>query len=191
MFSFLAASCSKSSTTSTTTPTTNTTTPIVSATVPDVYKKIYVDGVLKSTYPCTGAINSSSVGSIIGAIGGGTAHGNYYWDGKLDEVRVWNVARTASEIASTYNKSVSIASNGLIGYWNFEEGSGSSTINLVDNRAASLNGDAVFNNTPSPASVTSNLTYNWSTSANTSSINAMSSSPATALMWRIKSKVVG
>ena len=41
MFSFLAASCSKSSTTSTTTPTTNTTSPIVSATVPDVYKKIY------------------------------------------------------------------------------------------------------------------------------------------------------
>ena len=90
--------------------------------------------------------------------------------GKLDEVRVWNVARSASEIASTYNKSVSAASNGLIGYWNFEEGSGSSTINLVDDQSATLNGDAVFNNTPSPASVASNLTYNWSTAATTSTI---------------------
>ena len=41
--------------------------------------------------------------------------------GKLDEVRVWNVARGATEIARDYNRVVAADTSGLVGYWRFEE----------------------------------------------------------------------
>lgn len=37
-------------------------------------------------------------------------------DGKLDEVRIWNVVRTAQEIADNYDQEIS-AQAGLVGYW--------------------------------------------------------------------------
>ena len=140
----------------------------LAATYDGANKKIYVDGTLQATYACTGAITNSTVGSVIGAIGGGTFHGNYYWDGKLDEVRVWNVARTANEIVSNYQSNIPPTSPGLIGYWNFEEGSGTTTENLVDNQSATLNGDAVFNTTPCPVNSSPSLstTYTWDNGVN-------------------------
>ena len=139
----------------------------LAATYDGANKKIYVDGTLQATYACTGAITNSTVGSVIGAIGGGTSHYQFL-DGKLDEVRVWNVARTANEIASNYQSNIPPTSPGLIGYWNFEEGSGTTTENLVDNQSATLNGDAVFNTTPCPVNSSPSLstTYTWDNGVN-------------------------
>ncbi|MDH3473035.1 MAG: LamG domain-containing protein, partial [Rhodospirillales bacterium] len=41
--------------------------------------------------------------------------------GVLDEVRIWNTARTAEEIADTFNRTVDADTPGLVGYWNFDE----------------------------------------------------------------------
>ena len=43
----------------------------------------------------------------------------------MDEFRIWNTARTESEIQS-YNESNSLNGNepGLVGYWKFDEGPG-------------------------------------------------------------------
>lgn len=53
---------------------------------------------------------------------------NYYrvdaMDGLIDEVRIWNVARTHAEIQSTMNMDLKGTEPGLIGYWCFDEGSG-------------------------------------------------------------------
>ena len=49
------------------------------------------------------------------------------FDGTIDEVRVWSVARTPAEIASTMSTTVSPASPGLFAYWRFDEGSGATT----------------------------------------------------------------
>jgi hypothetical protein len=40
-----------------------------------------------------------------------------YYDGKLDDVRVWNDIRTGAEIAANYNKELSGSEAGLVGYW--------------------------------------------------------------------------
>jgi hypothetical protein len=59
-----------------------------------------------------------------------------YFDGALDEVRVWNVARTAQEIAD--NKWEEIASaSGLTGRWGLNEGSGTVA---VDSSGGGING---------------------------------------------------
>jgi hypothetical protein len=47
--------------------------------------------------------------------------------GIIDEVRIWNVARTESEIQSTMNQTLNGNEAGLIGYWKFDEGTGTVT----------------------------------------------------------------
>ncbi len=39
----------------------------------------------------------------------------------LDEIRIWNVARTSTEINTSFNTDIDPNSLGLIGYWNFNE----------------------------------------------------------------------
>jgi hypothetical protein len=47
------------------------------------------------------------------------------FDGCLAEVRIWNTARTAEEIKSSMNVSLTGSEPGLQGCWRFDEGSGS------------------------------------------------------------------
>jgi hypothetical protein len=48
----------------------------------------------------------------------------HFFTGQMDEVRVWTVARSAAEIASTMHQSLKGSEPGLVLYWRFEEGSG-------------------------------------------------------------------
>ncbi len=48
-------------------------------------------------------------------------------DGKIDEVRIWNVARTESQIREDLYNTLSGSETGLKAYWQFNEISGSST----------------------------------------------------------------
>ncbi len=47
--------------------------------------------------------------------------------GIIDEARIWNIARTESEIQSTMNQTLNGNETGLIGYWKFDEGTGTIT----------------------------------------------------------------
>src|SRR4029079_16814042 len=49
----------------------------------------------------------------------GVAEGLF--QGALDEVRVWNVARTAAEIVSSINASLSTPTTGLVARWGLNE----------------------------------------------------------------------
>ena len=44
--------------------------------------------------------------------------------GQIDEVRIWNVARTEAEISTDMNKQLNGDEPGLVGYWKFDEGNG-------------------------------------------------------------------
>lgn len=59
--------------------------------------------------------------------------GNYF-DGELDEFRIWNVARAGSEIAGSLNARLAGNESGLVAYYRMDDGSGSLT--LID---ASIN----------------------------------------------------
>lgn len=63
-------------------------------------KKIYVNGKLAATKAYAQTLNTNPAGTaIIGAYGSGTS---YFFNGRIDEVRVDSVARTADEIRQAY-----------------------------------------------------------------------------------------
>lgn len=89
--------------------------------------KMYVNGALISTSTGTTDPGGGSDGNIF--IGTATySLSNPYFDGEIAHVRVWNVARTGLDIASTYLNVVDSDMSGLVGYWKLNEGSGS-TVN--------------------------------------------------------------
>jgi len=59
-----------------------------------------------------------------------------FYNGELDELRVWNVARTQSEIQENMYARLTGAESGLIGYYNFNqgvpEGENLTVTNLID-----------------------------------------------------------
>ncbi len=56
---------------------------------------------------------------------GTSANGTF--DGTIDEVRVWNGALSATNIAATMSTEIPPATAGLVGYWRFDDGVGSTT----------------------------------------------------------------
>lgn len=46
------------------------------------------------------------------------------FNGQIDDVRVWNVTRTPAEIAGNVNNALTGSETGLVGYWKFDETSG-------------------------------------------------------------------
>ncbi len=79
----------------------------------------YVNGILVGHN--TGYVTNTSRSLRIGA---GTTEGppNYFFDGRIDEVRIWNVARTACDIRSDMNISTTGTETGLVAYYNFDQG---------------------------------------------------------------------
>ena len=53
--------------------------------------------------------------------------------GLMDEVRLWNIARSPGEILANYNRTVAPSTAGLVGYWNFDEASGQTIYDLTTN----------------------------------------------------------
>ena len=86
--------------------------------------KIYVNGVEKGLNVNTTPNTSTIVNSWIGRYG----QAGFNFPGLIDEVRIYNRALSASEIAALYRVSATKFSppnnQGLVGYWSFNEGSG-------------------------------------------------------------------
>jgi hypothetical protein len=83
---------------------------------------LYINGVLDGCMSgCVTAMNSDRPVSIGHE---GPPWGGWWYYGLVDEVRVWNVARTAAQLASGMGARLSGSENGLAGYWRFDEGQG-------------------------------------------------------------------
>ena len=81
---------------------------------------IYVDGVPYITE--TGKQDLSAVSGQDLLIGGHNLDGSVVdaFDGTIDEVRIWDVARTQDEIQADMSREVSGQETGLKGYWQFD-----------------------------------------------------------------------
>lgn len=55
-----------------------------------------------------------------------------YFDGLIDEVRFWNVQRTSTQIANNWKSDVT-GQTGLVAFWKFNEGSGTTTADATGN----------------------------------------------------------
>ena len=66
-------------------------------------------------------------------IGANVEPGNNYANlrGSLDEIRLWNVARSEAEIAAAKDAAIDVASAGLVAYLKADEGSGSALVDAT------------------------------------------------------------
>ena len=51
--------------------------------------------------------------------------------GWLDEVRLWNIALTPAQVAAYYNTTISPSTPGLVAYYRFEQGAGTTILDLT------------------------------------------------------------
>ena len=94
----------------------------------------YVNGSLVDVYNGSGAIGDADVTLDELRIGGHSSlPADKYFDGQIDDVRIWNTARTEAQIHALMGEALSGAEAGLAGYWNFNEGAGSSVADLTGN----------------------------------------------------------
>ena len=79
-------------------------------------------------------------------IGNSFANSNGF-NGELAHVRVWNTARSASEIAYYYNRLVDSDDSNLVGYWKLNEGSGTTVSDFSSNsNSGTITGASWSNN---------------------------------------------
>jgi len=84
---------------------------------------------------------SPSTGSFDGPIGnpvenlniGRKEQSGAYFNGLIDNVSIWNVAKSQSEIQNNMNIHLTGNETGLVGYWNFNEGTGDTTLDFSGN----------------------------------------------------------
>ncbi|HKX73256.1 MAG TPA: LamG-like jellyroll fold domain-containing protein [Candidatus Saccharimonadales bacterium] len=89
--------------------------------------KAYIDGNLIQTFDTPQPVSyTGGPNLVIGQHGNGDPA--YTLTGQVDETRIWNVPRTAAEIAANWNKELSLPQSGLIGYWQYNQSTGT-TIN--------------------------------------------------------------
>jgi hypothetical protein len=96
--------------------------------------KIYIDGVLQvMANALTGtyvAMENSAVALEIGRAPSGTAS---YFAGKIDDLRIWSTERSAAQIAANMDVELTGSESGLVGYWKFNETSGTTAADSTSN----------------------------------------------------------
>jgi Concanavalin A-like lectin/glucanases superfamily len=86
--------------------------------------QFYVNGAAQGTLQSglNTTVSASTADFAIGAIFNGAADAaNEFFDGRVDAVRVWNVARTGGAIAADYNLILSGGETNLVAYWTLNQ----------------------------------------------------------------------
>jgi len=89
---------------------------------------IYIDGILITSVGTNGAVNLSTgfnLGLVIGARHDQIQQHSHT---SFEDVRIWTVARSQMEISANMNANLQGNEPGLVAYYRFEDGQGSSTV---------------------------------------------------------------
>ena len=101
---------------------------------------LYVDGTLDIAGNITTPVNTSTGTMRIGR----RIDNARQWEGDIDEVRVWNFAKTATQIAAIKDEEICSSQTGLAAYYRCNEGtangSNSNVTTLIDNSSGTNNG---------------------------------------------------
>ncbi|ETR68591.1 MAG: hypothetical protein OMM_10367, partial [Candidatus Magnetoglobus multicellularis str. Araruama] len=105
----------------------------VAATFDGTNLTVYVDGNEENSTSPSGA-GIGYVGNEDVSIGESLVNSGRNFHGTIDEVRIWNYARTQTDIQNNMRKTLDGDETGLVGYWRFDQTSGTevhdSTLNL-------------------------------------------------------------
>ncbi len=100
----------------------------------DKLKSIFIDGVSQTIEGGTDVIMPGNTWSLASYYGSDESQLNFV--GAMDELRIWNVVRTSQEINDNKDKELTGSEEGLVAYWNFNDGTG----NVLSDAKGQLNG---------------------------------------------------
>ncbi|MFY0653360.1 MAG: VCBS repeat-containing protein [Cyclobacteriaceae bacterium] len=90
---------------------------------------IYVDGNLEAS---TTGMGTRSLGSTANMnIGRQPAGSPFYFEGKIDELRIWGISRSETDLTTHMNNKIDPENPELVAYYDFEDGTGSSTLSDI------------------------------------------------------------
>jgi hypothetical protein len=122
--------------------------------------RLYVNGALASEVAVTGTFTTALNAFVVGRRPDSATE---FLAGEIDEARVWNTARTATEIVDNKDRELEGTESGLVQYWPFNEGAGGSAGNEIGGGVAltvtgatwigSLEGDESIAGKPKPRAV--------------------------------------
>lgn len=106
--------------------------------------KLFINGVEQNVTAFQGSIVASpNYPLTIGKLSDPNQFASRFFDGKIDEVRIWHRALTASELIANMNNHIDPATAvDLVSYWRFNEGTGNSSIDLQSGNDITLYGNA-------------------------------------------------
>ncbi len=135
---------------------------------------LYINGVQVGTASISN-VNTPTTGTNL-RIGNRVTGGSIPFKGTIDEVRVWNVARTQTQIASTMNNEFCSAPTGLKAYYKLNHGTAGGTNTTV----TSATDDAGVNNGTLTGFALTGTSSNWVLGKNISPATIASTFPVTA-----------
>jgi hypothetical protein len=97
----------------------------------------YLDGVQQFSVSRTFSLQTSTNGVYIGSANGSLAFVQH----TMDELRIWNLARTASQIQDNMNRKLTGSETGLVGYYRFDSTSGTT---LYDSSGNNIHGSLTY-----------------------------------------------
>jgi LPXTG-site transpeptidase (sortase) family protein len=95
-------------------------------------RRLYLDGALVMVYAPDGHNVPFATNFRIGSVGDG-----HYFNGQIDDVRIWNIARSGAQVSGNMNAGLTGNETGLVALYRFGEGTGTST---ADDTATAFNG---------------------------------------------------
>jgi hypothetical protein len=101
----------------------------IAATYDGSLLKVYVNGTLTGTLANASGLPSGADAWYFGK----AASGSNLFPGTMDEIRIWNVVRSQSDINANKNAIISPSTSGLIGYYKLDETSGTSAADATGN----------------------------------------------------------
>jgi len=116
---------------------------LVTATYDGVYTTVYVDGALVAQESSTGNFGTFSGTPYIGK---SSASADRFFDGSIDDVRIYNRALSPREVRDLY-----AFAPGPVGYWNFDEGSGQSANDISGNSNTGTLGSSASSDSADPS----------------------------------------
>ena len=108
--------------------------------------KLYVDGVLQTTYQVVGGFVSAYTEGL--NIGGDRISSGNYFEGNIDEFAWFNTELTQSQITTIYNNGVPTdlsSMSGLSGYWRMGDGTLDNFNLIADQTNATLGSEIISN----------------------------------------------
>jgi len=104
---------------------------------------LYVNGVQQARKVGAGMLATTLTQLTIG----GNPRGAYF-NGQIDEFRVWNVARSQADIMATMNHALKGDEAGLVGYFKFDDGAGTTAKDSVTTAGHTAHDGVFMANTP-------------------------------------------